>query len=87
MLKNRFRKNLPVVVDIETGGFDPEINAILEIAITLIEENDNKFVVGETYRHHITLNIHFIAKKLIMNFYDKDSRKSQFLHKTPSSNY
>ena len=53
MLKNRFRKYLPVVVDIETGGFDPELNAILEIAITLIEENDNKFVVGETHRHHI----------------------------------
>ncbi|GIR73575.1 MAG: hypothetical protein CM15mP76_03020 [Prochlorococcus sp.] len=43
MLKNRFRKYLPVVVDIETGGFDPEVNAILEIAITLIEEKENKF--------------------------------------------
>ena len=39
MLKNRFRKYLPVVVDIETGRFDTELNAILEIAITLIEEN------------------------------------------------
>ena len=37
MLKNRFRKYLPVVVDIETGGFDPKKNAILEIAITLID--------------------------------------------------
>ncbi len=54
MLKNRFRKYLPVVVDIETGGFDPDTNAILEIAITLIEEKDKKLVVGETYRHHIT---------------------------------
>ena len=27
VLKNRFRKYLPVVVDIETGGFDPEKNA------------------------------------------------------------
>ena len=53
MLKNRFRKYLPVVVDLETGGFDPEINAILEIAITLIEEEDNKLIVGDTYRHHI----------------------------------
>ena len=53
MLKNRFRKYLPVVVDLETGGFDPEINAILEIAITLIEEENNKLVVGDTYRHHI----------------------------------
>ena len=53
MLKNRFRKYLPVVVDIETGGFDPEENAILEIAITLIEEDDNVYKVGETFRHHI----------------------------------
>ena len=54
MLKSRFRKYLPVVVDIETGGFDPDTNAILEIAITLIEERNNKLVVGETHRHHIT---------------------------------
>ena len=54
MLKNRFRKYLPVVVDIETGGFNPETNAILEIAITLIEEKNNKLFVGETFRHHIT---------------------------------
>ena len=53
MLKNRFRKYLPVVVDLETGGFNPEINAILEIAITLIEEEDNKLIIGDTYRHHI----------------------------------
>jgi len=53
VLKNRFRKYLPVVVDLETGGFDPEINAILEIAITLIEEEDNKLIIGDTYRHHI----------------------------------
>ena len=53
MLKNRFRKYLPVVVDIETGGFDPKINAILEIAITLIEEEYDKFYPGETFRHHI----------------------------------
>ena len=53
MLKNRFRKYLPVVVDVETGGFDPEVNAILEIAITLIEENEKKLLPGETFRHHI----------------------------------
>ena len=39
-IKERFRKYLPVVVDLETGGFDPKVNAILEIAITLIEDND-----------------------------------------------
>jgi len=53
VLKNRFRKYLPGVVDIETGGFDPDINAILEIAITLIEEEKGLLIPGETYRHHI----------------------------------
>ena len=38
MLKERFRKFLPVVVDLETGGFDSKKNAILEIAIQLIDE-------------------------------------------------
>ena len=53
MLKNRFRKYLPVVVDLETGGFDSKENAILEIAITLIEESEDTLFVGETYRFHI----------------------------------
>tara|TARA_B100000214_G_scaffold45287_1_gene28492 strand:- start:231 stop:815 length:585 start_codon:yes stop_codon:yes gene_type:complete len=68
VLKNRFRKYLPVVVDIETGGFDPELNAILEIAITLIEENDNKFVVGETHRHHIIPFKNSIIEKESLEF-------------------
>ena len=53
MLKNRFRKYLPVVVDLETGGFNSKENAILEIAITLIEEADESLVVGDTHRFHI----------------------------------
>ena len=53
MLKNRFRKYLPVVVDLETGGFDSKENAILEIAITLIEESEDTLLVGETHRFHI----------------------------------
>ncbi len=47
MLKDRFRKYLPVVVDLETGGFDSNSNAILEIAITLIEEENDELLVGE----------------------------------------
>jgi hypothetical protein len=34
-LKEKFRKFLPVVVDMETGGFDPVNDALLEIAFTL----------------------------------------------------
>ena len=55
MIKERFRKYLPVVVDLETGGFNPKTNAILEIAATLISKNENNQLleVGETYRYHI----------------------------------
>ena len=68
MLKNRFRKYLPVVVDIETGGFDPLINAILEIAITLIEKENNIFTVGETYRYHINPFENLIVEEKSLEF-------------------
>ena len=55
MLKNRFRKYLPVVVDIETGGFDPKKNAILEIAITLIEFENGNIIPGAVSYTHLTL--------------------------------
>ena len=53
MLKDRFRKFLPVIVDLETGGFDPKKNAILEIAIQLIDENNSKLILGDSHRYHI----------------------------------
>ena len=55
MIKERFRKYLPVVVDLETGGFNPKKNAILEIAATLIVKNEGTQLlgVGKTYRYHI----------------------------------
>ncbi|MDH3949390.1 MAG: ribonuclease T, partial [Gammaproteobacteria bacterium] len=31
-ISRRFRGFLPVVVDVETAGFNPDINALLEIA-------------------------------------------------------
>ena len=53
MLKERFRKFLPVVVDLETGGFNFKNNAILEIAIQLIDESDSMLILGESHRFHI----------------------------------
>ena len=68
MLKSRFRKYLPVVVDIETGGFDPNSNAILEIAITLIEEKDKIFLPGETHRYHIKPFVGSVVEKESLEF-------------------
>ena len=68
MLKNRFRKYLPVVVDIETGGFDPKKNAILEIDITLIEFENGNIIPGETIRHHIAPFQDSIVEKESLEF-------------------
>ncbi len=53
-MSRRFRGFLPVVVDVETGGFNPTTDALLEIAAVLVEmQGDGTLVRGETYRYHV----------------------------------
>jgi ribonuclease T len=50
----RFRGYLPVVVDVETGGFDWNKHALLEIAAVPIELDEaGRFVPGEVAHAHI----------------------------------
>src|SRR5688500_7615724 len=50
----RFRGFLPVVIDVETGGFNPATDALLEIAAVLIDmQPDGSLRRGETYRFHV----------------------------------
>ena len=50
----RFRGFLPVVIDVETGGFNPRTDALLEIAAVLIEmHSDGTLRRGETFRYHV----------------------------------
>jgi len=54
LMSQRFRGFLPVVVDVETGGFNPRTDALLEIAAVMIElDADGRFVPGETWRYHV----------------------------------
>jgi ribonuclease T len=54
LMARRFRGFLPVVVDVETGGFNPRTDALLEIAAVLIElQPDGNFVPGESWRYHV----------------------------------
>ena len=39
-ISRRFRGFLPVVVDVETGGFNPETDALLEIAAVLLARDE-----------------------------------------------
>jgi ribonuclease T len=53
-MRDRFRGFLPVVVDVETGGFNAATDALLEIAAVLIEiDASGRLVRGSTYRQHV----------------------------------
>jgi ribonuclease T len=48
-ISDRFRGFLPVVLDVETSGFNPNNNAILEIAICIIRMDDfGRLFIGES---------------------------------------
>ncbi|GAB2728420.1 ribonuclease T [Halomonas garicola] len=54
LMSRRFRSYLPVVVDLETGGFDAAGDALLEIAaVTLTMDADGNLLPDATYAHHI----------------------------------
>jgi len=53
-IANRFRGFLPVVIDVECGGFNPNTDALLEIAAVLIEiQADGSLLPGESWRYHV----------------------------------
>lgn len=53
-MKNRFRGFLPVVVDVETGGFNAETDALLELAACLIEMDDEgRLHPGDLIMRHV----------------------------------
>jgi ribonuclease T len=54
LIANRFRGFYPVVVDVETGGFNCRTDALLEIAAVLVDpQEDGTFLRGETFRYHV----------------------------------
>lgn len=52
-LKQRFNRNLPVVLDLETGGVNPTTDALLEVAIVLLDFDGESLVPTETHAVHI----------------------------------
>jgi len=54
LMMNRFRGFLPVVVDVETAGFNSEKDALLEIAaVTVVFDKDGRLQKEETYASHV----------------------------------
>jgi ribonuclease T len=53
-MARRFRGFLPVVIDVECGGFNPNTDALLEIAGVLLEiQGDGSLMPGESWRYHV----------------------------------
>ncbi len=53
-MARRFRGFLPVVIDVETGGFNARTDAILEIAaVTLDMDADEQLVIGESFDYQV----------------------------------
>lgn len=53
-IAGRFRKFLPVIVDVETGGFNAQTDALLEVAAVLVRmDSRGDLVRGDTISFHI----------------------------------
>ena len=52
-LGERFRGFLPVVVDLETGGFHSETDALLELAMVILDMDDDGtlFIQDQVHAH------------------------------------
>ena len=54
VIANRFRGFLPVVVDVETAGFNPQTDALLEIAAVTLRMDENGGIHrAETHACHV----------------------------------
>ena len=52
-MRSRFRGYLPVVLDLETGGFDAATHALLEIAALTLEFDADRLVVANRHRWEV----------------------------------
>lgn len=54
LIAARFRRYLPVVVDVETAGLNPQTDALLEVAVILLTIDDtHRLKPTKTYAYHI----------------------------------
>ena len=54
LIANRFRAYLPVVIDIETAGFNSKTDAVLEIAAVILAiDESGKIEIEQTFFHRV----------------------------------
>lgn len=53
-MSNRFRGYLPVVIDVETAGFNAQTDALLEIAaVTLTMDDDGNIMIDQSFEFNV----------------------------------
>lgn len=51
-ISRRFRGFLPIIIDVETGGFNPATDALLELAAIIVQQNDaGDIELGDQFRY------------------------------------
>lgn len=54
LIKNRFRGYFPVIIDVETAGFNAKTDALLELAAITLKMDENGFLIPDkTCHYHI----------------------------------
>ena len=71
VIGQRFRGFLPVVVDVETAGFNSQTDALLEIAcIPIVYNEAGQFVPGEAY-HAQSIHLKYRQELLQLGLFEK----------------
>lgn len=68
-LAQRFRGYLPIIIDIETGGFNPAVNPLLELAAVSISLDDQGLAhTDDSYHCHINAFEHSVIEPSALAF-------------------
>jgi ribonuclease T len=51
-INKRFRGYLPIVIDVETAGFNPQTDALLELAAISVQYNEDGLLVPDQFWHY-----------------------------------
>ena len=79
-ISERFRGFLPVVIDLETGGFNATTDALLEIAAVFLYIDDKGDLRrGDTSRFHVMPFEHVQGKRLKISVLFDNAFREKFL--------
>ena len=59
-LADRFRTYLPVVIDIETGGFNSATDAVLEISAVILNMDKDEKLNNYYFQSKVTVKVSFL---------------------------